>query len=154
MIHITLCIIGVLLAWIGRKSSQTVLIIALLYTAVQGSFWYFRDPAEYYGERWWYLAGAVEAATLASLYFIKHWCSLWVRWATLSATALNIACIPLNSPFYDVYDYLMPCSEIARASCIIVASGPIWHRLRHWYDRRQSDKDLMTWLAKSALIPH
>lgn len=158
MIHVTLCLLSVVLAWspFGRsflpEHQKAVRAVALLYGSVQGFFFFTRAPAAHYGESWWLLVAAVETITALSMAGINHWSARWVARVSWSAAAINLACIPLSSPVYAAYPGLVICSEIARASCIIVASGPIWGLLLRWHKRRESRKE-STWLAKLALIP-
>lgn len=148
MIHICLCLMAILLAWRAEQARP----VAILYGSIQGLFWLIREQAAAYGDSWFVLVAAVEAATAISLIGINTMPAKFVRWVSWSAVGINLATIPHWSPLYSIYPYLIPCSEYARAACIIVFSTPVWLPLQAWYNRRQADKD-STWLAKSVLIP-
>lgn len=122
--------------------------IAALYIATQGFFWLVRKDADYYGESWWYLVAAVELITALSMLGIKHWAARWIMWVSLSAVAINLGCTSKTSFLFDYYEYIIPCSEYARALAIIIASNIVWQPLSQWYLSRQNRKR-ETWLAQT-----
>lgn len=141
MIHAALCILAIALAW----RTPQVKSIAILYGAIQICFWLIRNPAESYGESWWWLCIAIELITIWSLRGSDHGAAKWIIRFSWSAIIINLVCTPKDSPIYHLYDYLIPCSEYARALCIIIASNPIWSKITRWHDTRKKD---YTWLAK------
>lgn len=142
MIHIALCLLAVLMAWRTPKVRE----IAILYASIQGFFWLIRSPAAEYGDSWFILVAAVEAATAISLIGMDGNPAKFVRWVSWSAVGINLGTIPHWSPLYDIYPYIIPCSEYARVACIIVFTNTVWAPLSGWYSRRQASKE-STWLA-------
>ena len=142
MIHVGLALLAVLLAWSTKQARP----VAILYASIQGLFWLIRSPAAEYGDSWFVMVAAVEAATAISLIGINTMPAKFVRWVSWSAVAINLASLPHWSPVYHVYEYLIPCSEFARAACIIIFTNHVWQPLSGWYGRRQASKD-STWLA-------